>query len=198
MGSSSTPRLYDAVPLAFLVPRGNPLNARWNMVRLAMTHLWQSLAYRDLASFAYFDRSPHSRLGGAAMKLCFRPAPRRGFRCPADYVDRLKQRLERGSDRVRSSGPGPCRPRSRSTTPRCRGARHGRRSAASRSRRKRSISEERLRLGERISYFSWNCLEAQGPVGTERGALAVVRPFSGQSRLPPAPFRQTLPRSPAP
>ena len=63
MGSSPTPKLFDTVPLAFLFPGGNPLNARWNMVRLAR-RICGRASRTGIRSATPISPSPHSASAG--------------------------------------------------------------------------------------------------------------------------------------
>ena len=198
MGSSPTPRLFDAVPLAFLFPGGNPLNARWNMARLATTHLWQSLAYRDPARFAYFTVTAF-RLGRGEMKLCFRPAPTRRLRLSGNYLDRLKQRLDAGPvefDLLVQPRTMPAEePIDDATVPwRSPWVKVGRLAIPPQA----FDTEERRGLGERVSYSPWNCLKAHEPLGSMNASRRLAYGHSAANRGAACPFPHARPQGPAP
>ena len=198
MGSSPTPKLFDAVPLAFLFPGGNPLNARWNMVRLATTYLWQSLACRDPVRYAYFTVTAF-RLGRGEMKLCFRPVPTRGLRLSGGYVDRLKQRLDAGPvefDLLVQPRTMPAEEPIDDATVLWRSpwVKVGRLAIPPQT----FDTEERRRLGERISYSPWNCLKAHEPLGSMNAARQLAYGNSAANRGATCPFRHTRPRRPTP
>ena len=77
------------MPAAFLMPGGNPLKTRWNVVRVVATQVLQTLAYRDPARYAYYTGTAF-RLGAGAMKLGLRPVPARRLRLSGSFADRLR------------------------------------------------------------------------------------------------------------
>ena len=189
MGPSSTLTLINLVPPGFLFPGGNPLKARWNVVRLVATHLWQSVAYRDPARYTYFSGTAF-RLGDGAMKLCFRPVPTRGLRLSGDYVDRLKQRLAAGPvafDFLAQSRTMPHKEPLDDATVLWRSpwVKVGRLEIPPQE----FDTAERRDLGERISYSPWNCLKAHEPLGGVNVARKLAYGRSAANRGAMCPFR---------
>ncbi len=188
LGASPAVTLTDMVPPAFLVPGGNPLKMRWNVVRLAAAHVWQSLAYRDPARFAYFSATAF-RLGDGAMKLCFRPVPAPGLRLSGSYADRLKQRLASGPVRFDllvqpRTVPGR-EPLDDATVPwRSPWAKVGRLEIPPQE----FDTEAMRKLGERISYSPWNCLKAHEPLGGLNRARRLAYDRSAFNRGAMCPF----------
>ncbi len=193
MGSRSTLKLTDTVPPGFLLPSWNPLNVRWNVVRIVGAHLWQSLAYRDPARYAYFSATAF-RLGTGAMKFCFRPAPAPALRLSGDYVDRLKQRLAAGPikfDFLAQARTMPDEEPIDDATVLWRSpwVKVGRLEIPPQE----FDTEERRDLGERVSYSPWNCLKAHEPLGEINRARRLAYGRSAVNRGAMCPFHDLHP-----
>ena len=194
MGASATLRLTDTLPPGFLFPGGNPLNPRWNVVRLVAAHVWQSLAYRDPARFAYYSATAF-RLGEEAVKFCFRPAPARGIRLSGGYVERLKQRLDSGPIEFDFLAQPRTRPDEEPIDDatvlwRSPWVRVGRLAIPPQE----FDTPERRHLGERISYSPWNCLTAHEPLGGVNRARRLAYDRSAFNRGAMCPFHDAARR----
>ena len=194
MGASAALRLTDTVPPGFLFPGGNPLTLRWNVVRLVAAHVWQSLAYRDPARFAYYSATAF-RLGEGAAKFCFRPAPARPLRMSGGYVERLKRRLDTGPVEfdflVQPRTMPDAEPIDDATVPwRSPWVRVGRLAIPPQD----FDTSERRDLGECISYSPWNCLTAHEPLGGVNAARKLAYGNSALNRGAMCPFHDPEPR----
>ena len=194
IGSSSAARMKDMVPAGFLIPGGNPLKTRWNVVRVVATQVLQTLAYRDPARYAYYTGTAF-RLGKGAMKLGFRPVPARGLRLSGSFADRLKQRLAAGPigfDFLVQPRTVPEQEPIDDATVRWRSPWV---KVGSLEIPQQDFDTGAMRdLAERISYSPWNCLKAHEPLGGLNAARRLAYGRSAENRGAMCPFGAGGPR----